>query len=136
MNIMDTISQIFASGIVQLVFYFVLLFIFGAVGKVAVKYLRKASFETEISAQEAKTAQEAQRKEIVAKLLDYAADLVDKCVAYTNQIIVDNMKRDNAFDKGAQQVAFSETAMNVKKLISDEARAAVEDMYSYLYYVL
>ena len=50
-------------------------------------------------------------------------------MAYTNQLLVDNWKRENTFDKAAQAVAFKETADKVKMLISDEARAAIEDMY-------
>lgn len=126
---MNMISEAVSSGIVQLVFYFVVLFIFGAVGKVVVKYLRTEAEESKAAVLEARTANEAQRKQIVAKLLNYAADLVDKCVAYTNQLLVDNWKRENTFDKAAQAVAFKETADKVKMLISDEARAAIEDMY-------
>lgn len=83
-------------------------------------------------------------KEITDKIENDKADkyiymlsnTITKCVTATNQTYVDNLKKENAFTKEAQQEALKMTADAVLAILSDEAKTylptIVGDLNTYI----
>ena len=90
------------------------------------------------------TLLKAKTKEITDKIENDKADkyiymlsnTITKCVTATNQTYVDNLKKENAFTKEAQQKALKMTADAVLAILSDEAKAylptIVGDLNTYI----
>lgn len=90
------------------------------------------------------TLLKAKTKEITDKIENDKADkyiymlsnTITKCVTATNQTYVDNLKKDNAFSKEAQQEALKMTADAVLAILSDEAKTylptIVGDLNTYI----
>lgn len=90
------------------------------------------------------TLLKAKTKEITDKIENDKADkyiymlsnTITKCVTATNQTYVDNLKKENAFSKEAQQEALKMTADAVLAILSDEAKSylptIVGDLNTYI----
>lgn len=90
------------------------------------------------------TLLKAKTKEITDKIENDKADkyiymlsnTITKCVTATNQTYVDNLKKENAFSKEAQQEALKMTADAVLAILSDEAKTylptIVGDLNTYI----
>lgn len=70
------------------------------------------------------------------KYIYMLSNTITKCVTATNQTYVDNLKKENAFTKEAQQKALKMTADAVLAILSDEAKAylptIVGDLNTYI----
>ena len=70
------------------------------------------------------------------KYIYMLSNTITKCVTATNQTYVDNLKKDNAFSKEAQQEALKMTADTVLAILSDEAKTylptIVGDLNTYI----
>ena len=70
------------------------------------------------------------------KYIYMLSDTITKCVIATNQTYVDNLKKDKAFTKEAQQEALKMTADAVLAILSDEAKTylptIVGDLNTYI----
>ena len=70
------------------------------------------------------------------KYIYMLSNTITKCVTATNQTYVDNLKKDNAFSKEAQQEALKMTADAVLAILSDEAKTylptIVGDLNTYI----
>lgn len=90
------------------------------------------------------TLLKAKTKEITDKIENDKADkyiymlsnTITKCVIATNQTYVNNLKKDKAFTKEAQQEALKMTADAVLAILSDEAKSylptIVGDLNTYI----
>ena len=90
------------------------------------------------------TLLKAKTKEITDRIENDKADkyiymlsnTITKCVTATNQTYVDNLKKENAFSKEAQQEALKMTADAVLAILSDEAKTylptIVGDLNTYI----
>ena len=67
--------------------------------------------------------------EIVRTYLQEATDAVLQAVTYTAQTYVDTLKKQGKFDKEAQQKAFNTAKDIALKLLTDEAKQMIEDLY-------
>ena len=74
--------------------------------------------------------------ETLNKYLKMLSETITKCVIATNQTYVDNLKKDKAFTKEAQQEALKMTADAVLAILSDEAKTylptIVGDLNTYI----
>lgn len=60
-----------------------------------------------------------------AKYIAYAGDVVSQCVAYVDQIYVDNLKEDGMFSPEAQKKAFDMCKQKILLMLNEEAKNAV-----------
>ena len=67
--------------------------------------------------------------ELVRTYLQEATDAVLQAVTYTAQTYVDTLKKQGKFDKEAQQTAFNTAKDIALKLLTDEAKQMIEDLY-------
>ena len=67
--------------------------------------------------------------ELVRTYLQEATDAVLQAVTYTAQTYVDTLKKQGKFDKEAQQKAFNTAKDIALKLLTDEAKQMIEDLY-------
>lgn len=65
----------------------------------------------------------------VAKYVKIAGDVVSKCVAYIDQIYVDNLKEDGMFDVNAQKKAFEMCKDRILVMLTEEAKKAIITAY-------
>lgn len=57
------------------------------------------------------------------------SDTITTCVMATNQTYVNNLKKENMFDKNAQKEALNMTADAVKKILSADAQKYLNETY-------
>lgn len=110
MTTVELINNIFNACIVPLL---------GVLTLFIIKLLEKKSQEI----------QETIDNELVRKYVEMLIEIVTSCVITTKQTYVDTLKDKNAFDKEAQQEAFSQTYQNVMSLLSDEAKRVLSEVY-------
>lgn len=67
--------------------------------------------------------------ELVRTYLQEATDAVLQAVTYTAQTYVDTLKKQGKFDKEAQKIAFNTAKDIALKLLTDEAKQMIEDLY-------
>lgn len=67
--------------------------------------------------------------ELVRTYLQEATDAVLQAVTYTAQTYVDTLKKQGKFDKEAQKTAFNTAKDIALKLLTDEAKQMIEDLY-------
>ena len=67
--------------------------------------------------------------ELLTKYLTMLSDTVCDCVIATNQTYVEALKSKNAFDVEAQKVAFEMTYNAVVKVLSEEAKEYLTNIY-------
>jgi hypothetical protein len=67
--------------------------------------------------------------ELIRTYLQEATDAVLQAVTYTAQTYVDTLKKQGKFDKEAQQTAFNTAKDIALKLLTDEAKQMIEDLY-------
>lgn len=67
--------------------------------------------------------------ELVRTYLQEATDAVLQAVTYTAQTYVDTLKKQGKFDKEAQQTAFNTAKDIALKLLTDEAKQMIEELY-------
>ena len=67
--------------------------------------------------------------ELVRTYLQEATDAVLQAVTYTAQTYVDTLKKQGKFDKEAQEKAFNTAKDIALKLLTDEAKQMIEDLY-------
>lgn len=67
--------------------------------------------------------------ELVRTYLQEATDAVLQAVTYTAQTYVNTLKKQGKFDKEAQQTAFNTAKDIALKLLTDEAKQMIEDLY-------
>ena len=67
--------------------------------------------------------------ELIRTYLQEATDAVLQAVTYTAQTYVDTLKKQGKFDKEAQQKAFNTAKDIALKLLTDEAKQMIEDLY-------
>ena len=67
--------------------------------------------------------------ELVRTYRQEATDAVLQAVTYTAQTYVDTLKKQGKFDKEAQQTAFNTAKDIALKLLTDEAKQMIEDLY-------
>lgn len=65
----------------------------------------------------------------IAKYIGIAGNVVSQCVAYVDQIYVDNLKEDGFFDANAQKKAFEMCKQRIILMLNDEAKKAVIEAY-------
>ena len=74
--------------------------------------------------------------DLTNKYLDMLDDTITKTVLATTQTYVEALKKEGAFDKEAQKIAFQKTYDTIMKLLTDEAKkyitAAVGDIEVYI----
>lgn len=59
--------------------------------------------------------------DLADKYINMLSDTITTCVMATNQTYVNNLKKENMFDKNAQKEALNMTADAVKKILSADA---------------
>lgn len=69
------------------------------------------------------------KNEKLGKYADMLSGIVCKAVVTTNQTFVDALKKAGSFDEAAQKAAFELTKATVLKMLNDEAKAAVTELY-------
>jgi len=67
--------------------------------------------------------------ELIRTYLQEATDAVLQAVTYTAQTYVDTLKKQGKFDKEAQKTAFNTAKDIALKLLTDEAKQMIEDLY-------
>ena len=65
--------------------------------------------------------------ELYQKYLDMLAQTITDCVIATNQTYVEALKNQNAFDKEAQEKAFKMTYEAVLSILSEDAKAYLQN---------
>jgi hypothetical protein len=65
----------------------------------------------------------------LAKYVQIAGNVVSQCVAYVDQIYVDNLKEDGMFDANAQKKAFEMCKQRIILMLNEEAKSAVIEAY-------
>lgn len=65
----------------------------------------------------------------LAKYVQIAGNIVSQCVAYVDQIYVDNLKEDGMFDAQAQKKAFEMCKQRILLMLNEEAKKAVIEVY-------
>lgn len=71
-------------------------------------------------------------KDDYIKTIDQAYALLADCINYTNQTYVDALKKEGAFDKQAQLIAFEKTKDRFYRLCSEEMELAINTAYNSL----
>lgn len=79
----------------------------------------------------AKSAEIASKtdNELVKKYINLLAETISNCVICTNQTYVDALKEKGEFDGEAQKAAFALTYSAVLKILSEEAKMYLENIY-------
>lgn len=65
----------------------------------------------------------------LAKYIQIAGSVVSQCVAYVDQIYVDNLKDEGMFDANAQKKAFEMCKQRIVMMLNEEAKKAVIEVY-------
>lgn len=80
---------------------------------------------------QAKAAEIAVNQEnaVVSKYITLLAETITDCVIATNQTYVDALKKENAFDKEAQSIAFQKTFDAIMAVLSDDAKEYLTHIY-------
>lgn len=110
---MDTIvllQEIFKVCIVPLL---------GVLTTFIVNYIRKKSAEITANT----------KSNILIKYIDLLTQTVVTCVTATNQTYVDALKEQDAFDIEAQKIALEKTTRAIMTLLTEDAKAALEEAY-------
>ena len=63
------------------------------------------------------------------KYISMVAQTITDCVIATNQTYVEALKKDNAFTKEAQQIAFQKTLDAVLAVLSNDAKEYLAELY-------
>lgn len=108
------------------IFETVLIPLLAALTVFAVKWLN-------VKAEQVKTATD---NEMLDKYVDMLKDTIAECVIATNQTYVDSLKKNGAFTKEAQQIAFDQTYNAVMNILSEDAKeyldVALGDLNEYV----
>jgi hypothetical protein len=67
--------------------------------------------------------------DLADKYINMLSDTITTCVMATNQTYVNNLKKENMFDKNAQKEALNMTADAVKKILSADAQKYLNETY-------
>lgn len=67
--------------------------------------------------------------ELIRTYLQDATDAVLQAVAYTAQTYVDTLKKQGKFDEEAQKIAFNTAKDIALKLLTEEAKQMIADLY-------
>lgn len=67
--------------------------------------------------------------ELIRTYLQDATDAVLQAVAYTAQTYVDTLKKQGKFDEEAQKIAFNTAKDIALKLLTEEAKQMITDLY-------
>ena len=67
--------------------------------------------------------------ELIRTYLQDASDTVLQAVAYTAQTYVDTLKKQGKFDEEAQKIAFNTAKDIALKLLTEEAKQTITDLY-------
>lgn len=65
--------------------------------------------------------------DLAKKYIDMITDTITRCVIATNQTYVDTLKKQGNFDKEAQSLAFDMTYHAVVQILSEDAKAYIEE---------
>lgn len=63
------------------------------------------------------------------KYINMLLETVATCVTATNQTYVESLKQQGKFDANAQAIAFEQTYKEVLKLLTDEAKVYLSNLY-------
>lgn len=69
------------------------------------------------------------KNEKLVKYIQIAGSVVTQCVAYVDQIYVDNLKDEGMFDANAQKKAFEMCKQRIILMLNEEAKKAVIEVY-------
>jgi hypothetical protein len=67
--------------------------------------------------------------DLADKYINMLSDTITTCVMATNQTYVNNLKKENMFDKEAQKEALNKTADAVKQILSADAQKYLNETY-------
>lgn len=67
--------------------------------------------------------------ETLNKYINMLSDTITECVIATNQTYVESLKKEGKFDTQAQKVAFNLTYNAVMKILSEEAKDYLSNIY-------
>lgn len=67
--------------------------------------------------------------ETVNKYIGIATEVITDCVNMVTQTYVETLKKQNKFDKEAQQEAFSQCKQQVLNLLTDDAKLVIQEVY-------
>lgn len=67
--------------------------------------------------------------DLADKYINMLSDTIATCVMATNQTYVNNLKKENMFDKEAQKEALNKTADAVKQILSADAQKYLNETY-------
>jgi hypothetical protein len=70
-----------------------------------------------------------QENAVVSKYITLLSETITDCVIATNQTYVDALKKENAFDKEAQEAAFHKTFNAVMSVLSEDAKEYLTHIY-------
>ena len=65
--------------------------------------------------------------DLAKKYIDMITDTITRCVIATNQTYVDTLKKQGSFDKEAQSLAFDMTYHAVVQILTEDAKAYIEE---------
>lgn len=84
-----------------------------------------------------KALQQEMDSEQAKAYLDMFERTIIDCVETTNQTFVETLKKQNLFDKAAQEEAFNKTLQNVKAILSEDCleylNSITADVNAYIY---
>lgn len=69
------------------------------------------------------------KNEKLVKYIQIAGSVVTQCVAYVDQIYVDNLKDEGMFDANAQKKAFEMCKQRIILMLNEKAKKAVIEVY-------
>lgn len=72
---------------------------------------------------------DATENSLADKYINMLSDTITTCVMATNQTYVNNLKKENMFDKEAQKEALNKTADAVKQILSADAQKYLNETY-------
>ena len=67
--------------------------------------------------------------ETLEKYIAFAGNAVETAVKETTQTYVDSLKKEGRFDADAQKEAFNRTLTTAKKLLTETAISAIQEVY-------
>jgi hypothetical protein len=67
--------------------------------------------------------------DLTDKYINMLSDTITTCVVATNQTYVNNLKKENMFDKNAQKEALNMTVDAVKQILSVDAQKYLSEIY-------
>lgn len=67
--------------------------------------------------------------ETINKYIGIATEVITDCVNMVTQTYVETLKKQNKFDKEAQQEAFSQCKQRVLNLLTDDAKLVIQEVY-------